>query len=181
MVGKITPTFGRSPSLLAPLMSSVGFRCAPESLKTRTFSHATDTWMFGVTLWEMFTHGQEPWLGLNGSQVNMNGHHGLQSKSHPDEVVLRLCLCSMSSPQILHKIDKEGERLPKPEDCPQDIYNVMLQCWAQKPDDRPTFVALREFLLEVRGPGGVDFPSSSTNGRRLKQTHMLDFTPAGGL
>lgn len=92
--------------------------CAPESLKTRTFSHATDTWMFGVTLWEMFTHGQEPWLGLNGSQ-------------------------------ILHKVDKEGERLPKPEDCPQDIYNVMLQCWAQKPDDRPTFVALREFLLET--------------------------------
>ncbi|XP_045907594.1 tyrosine kinase, non-receptor, 2b isoform X11 [Micropterus dolomieu] len=92
--------------------------CAPESLKTRTFSHATDTWMFGVTLWEMFTHGQEPWLGLNGSQ-------------------------------ILHKIDKEGERLPKPEDCPQDIYNVMLQCWAQKSEDRPTFVALREFLLET--------------------------------
>uniref|UniRef100_A0A672Q2X8 Activated CDC42 kinase 1 n=1 Tax=Sinocyclocheilus grahami TaxID=75366 RepID=A0A672Q2X8_SINGR len=92
--------------------------CAPESLKTRTFSHATDTWMFGVTLWEMFTYGQEPWLGLNGSQ-------------------------------ILHKIDKEGDRLPKPEDCPQDIYNVMMQCWAQKPDDRPTFVALREFLLET--------------------------------
>ncbi|XP_061652640.1 tyrosine kinase, non-receptor, 2b isoform X5 [Phyllopteryx taeniolatus] len=91
--------------------------CAPESLKTRTFSHATDTWMFGVTLWEMFTHGQEPWLGLNGSQ-------------------------------ILHKIDKESERLPKPEDCPQDSYNVMLQCWAPKSEDRPTFVALREFLLE---------------------------------
>ncbi|XP_061550788.1 activated CDC42 kinase 1-like isoform X8 [Phycodurus eques] len=91
--------------------------CAPESLKTRTFSHATDTWMFGVTLWEMFTHGQEPWLGLNGSQ-------------------------------ILHKIDKESERLPKPEDCPRDIYNVMLQCWAPKSEDRPTFVALREFLLE---------------------------------
>lgn len=45
-------------------------RCAPESLKSRTFSHASDTWMFGVTLWEMFTHGQEPWLGLNGSQVH---------------------------------------------------------------------------------------------------------------
>ncbi|XP_018609252.1 activated CDC42 kinase 1-like isoform X2 [Scleropages formosus] len=92
--------------------------CAPESLKTRTFSHASDTWMFGVTLWEMYTYGQEPWLGLNGSQ-------------------------------ILHKMDKEGERLPKPEDCPQDIYNVMLQCWAQKPDDRPTFMALREFLVET--------------------------------
>ncbi|XP_076837618.1 tyrosine kinase, non-receptor, 2b isoform X2 [Brachyhypopomus gauderio] len=92
--------------------------CAPESLKTRTFSHATDTWMFGVTLWEMCTYGQEPWLGLNGSQ-------------------------------ILHKIDKEGERLAKPEDCPQDVYNVILQCWAQKPDDRPAFMALREFLVET--------------------------------
>lgn len=30
--------------------------------------------MFGVTLWEMFTHGQEPWLGLNGSQVNTHVH-----------------------------------------------------------------------------------------------------------
>ncbi|XP_050164119.1 activated CDC42 kinase 1 isoform X1 [Myiozetetes cayanensis] len=93
--------------------------CAPESLKTRTFSHASDTWMFGVTLWEMFTYGQEPWIGLNGSQ-------------------------------ILHKIDKEGERLPRPEDCPQDIYNVMLQCWAHKPEDRPTFVALRDFLVEAQ-------------------------------
>lgn len=36
-------------------------RCAPESLKTRTFSHASDTWMFGVTLWEMFSGGKEPW------------------------------------------------------------------------------------------------------------------------
>lgn len=60
--------------------------------------------------------------------------------------------------QILHKIDKEGERLPRPEDCPQDIYNVMLQCWAHKPEDRPTFVALRDFLVEVGEWGGGQEP-----------------------
>ncbi|XP_040022876.2 activated CDC42 kinase 1 isoform X2 [Gasterosteus aculeatus] len=92
--------------------------CAPESLKSRTFSHSSDTWMFGVTLWEMFTHGQEPWPGLNGSQ-------------------------------ILHKVEVDAERLCKPDDCPLDVYNVMLQCWSPKPEDRPTFVALRDFLLET--------------------------------
>ena len=45
-------------------------RCAPESLKSRHFSHASDCWMFGVTLWEMFTYGNEPWVGLNGTQVH---------------------------------------------------------------------------------------------------------------
>ncbi|XP_074113654.1 activated Cdc42 kinase [Cotesia typhae] len=43
--------------------------CAPESLKARQFSHASDVWMFGVTLWEMMTFGEEPWVGLNGSEI----------------------------------------------------------------------------------------------------------------
>lgn len=93
--------------------------CAPESLKSRQFSHASDTWMFGVTLWEMFTHGQEPWMGYKGSEV-------------------------------LQKIDCENERLTAPEYCPTYIYQVMLQCWAHKPQDRPTFMALRDYLCKIR-------------------------------
>lgn len=75
--------------------------------------------MFGVTLWEMFTFGGEPWVGLNGAQ-------------------------------ILHKIDREGERLSQPNACPFEIYHLLLQCWAPKPSDRPTFVALKDFLCEAR-------------------------------
>ncbi|XP_054710314.1 activated CDC42 kinase 1-like [Uloborus diversus] len=93
--------------------------CAPESLKSRQFSHASDTWMFGVTLWEMFTFGEEPWAAYSGAQ-------------------------------ILQKIDQEGERLRRPEACPNDIYQLMLQCWAHKSADRPTFLALQDFLCEAR-------------------------------
>ncbi|KAK7794773.1 hypothetical protein R5R35_004117 [Gryllus longicercus] len=95
--------------------------CAPESLKSRQFSHASDTWMFGVTLWEMFTFGEEPWLGLNGTQ-------------------------------ILRKIDREGERLHCPDACSPTLYQLMLQCWAKVPADRPTFAALKDFLKDTFPP-----------------------------
>lgn len=48
----------------------LGFsRCAPESLRVGSFSHSSDVWMFGVTMWEMFTYCEEPWFGLSGRQV----------------------------------------------------------------------------------------------------------------
>lgn len=40
-------------------------RCAPESLRQGAFSSASDVWMFGVTLWEMFSGGEEPWARLS--------------------------------------------------------------------------------------------------------------------
>ncbi|XP_077998756.1 uncharacterized protein LOC144451726 [Glandiceps talaboti] len=95
--------------------------CAPESLKCRQFSHASDVWMFGVTLWEMFTFGEEPWLGYSGGQ-------------------------------ILHKVDKEGERLPKPDNSSAEIFKIMSHCWALKPEDRPTFEALKKQLTKSQPP-----------------------------
>ncbi|XP_070394446.1 activated CDC42 kinase 1 isoform X2 [Dermacentor albipictus] len=108
--------------------------CAPESLKSRHFSHASDTWMFGVTLWETFSFGQEPWVGLSGAQ-------------------------------ILQRIDQLGERLPQPEACPGDVYQLMLQCWAHAPADRPTFPALKDFLLEARPPVLRALRAVQENGR----------------
>uniref|UniRef100_A0A452GVE6 Protein kinase domain-containing protein n=1 Tax=Gopherus agassizii TaxID=38772 RepID=A0A452GVE6_9SAUR len=43
--------------------------CAPESLRSGVFSHASDVWMFGVTLWEMFSYCEEPWMGRSGRQI----------------------------------------------------------------------------------------------------------------
>ncbi|XP_045179524.2 epidermal growth factor receptor-like [Mercenaria mercenaria] len=34
---------------------------APESLQSRIYSHKSDVWSYGVTLWEMFTYGKRPY------------------------------------------------------------------------------------------------------------------------
>nr|CAH7760487.1 unnamed protein product [Callosobruchus chinensis] len=58
--------------------------CAPESLRSRQFSHASDTWMFGVTVWEMFTFGEDPWMGLIGSEILRKIEKEGERLAHPD-------------------------------------------------------------------------------------------------
>ncbi|XP_063756288.1 non-receptor tyrosine-protein kinase TNK1 isoform X2 [Eleginops maclovinus] len=93
--------------------------CAPESLRIGSFSHSSDVWMFGVTLWEMFTYCEEPWFGLSGRQ-------------------------------ILWRVEREGERLEKPPDCPQELYVVMRKCWACNPTERPNFAQLVTMVSEAK-------------------------------
>ncbi|KAM7377331.1 hypothetical protein PAMA_013899 [Pampus argenteus] len=93
--------------------------CAPESLRVGSFSHSSDVWMFGVTLWEMFTYCEEPWFGLSGRQ-------------------------------ILWRVEREGERLEKPADCPQELYAIMRKCWACNPGDRPSFAQLTTIVAEAK-------------------------------
>ena len=41
------------------------------SLKKKIFSIKSDVWTFGVTLWEIYSFGERPWLNLNSNQVNL--------------------------------------------------------------------------------------------------------------
>lgn len=39
---------------------------------------------------------------------------------------------------------EEGNRMERPEHCPNEMYNIMLNCWNRGPHFRPTFVQLSE-------------------------------------
>lgn len=44
-------------------------RCAPECINYLRFTSASDVWAYGVTLWEMFSYGFQPWAALTGHQI----------------------------------------------------------------------------------------------------------------
>ncbi|XP_045780421.1 tyrosine-protein kinase HTK16 [Maniola jurtina] len=89
---------------------------APESYNYGTFSHKSDVWSYGVTLWEMFSYGKQPYGEMRGIEAI--------------------------------QVVESGQRLERPEDCPDEIYQVMLDCWAYSPDLRPTFSKLDDVFSQ---------------------------------
>ncbi|KRX25233.1 Tyrosine-protein kinase PR2 [Trichinella nelsoni] len=93
--------------------------CAPECITYLKFTSASDVWSFGVTMWELFTYGFQPWAGLTGQQI----------------------LDCVNTPK--------SQRLEAPDACPVDHYNLMLQCWEHEPSKRPKFAELIQLLPEI--------------------------------
>ncbi|XP_030384595.1 tyrosine-protein kinase Shark isoform X2 [Scaptodrosophila lebanonensis] len=90
---------------------------APESFNNGIFSHASDVWSFGITLWEMWALGKPPYGEISNVDVI--------------------------------KLVDSGQRLPKPDLCPVNIYAIMNSCWNYSPKNRPTFAYLKEFFART--------------------------------
>ena len=83
------------------------------------FSAKTDVWAFGVTMWEIFTLSKNiPYEDMNDTEVVANATKNTESRM----------------------------LLEKPGGCPQEVYEVMLMCWAEEPKDRATFERLQDVL-----------------------------------
>lgn len=42
-----------------------------------------------------------------------------------------------------------GGRLEKPTGCPDDLFKLMLHCWTENPELRPTFATILEKVLSM--------------------------------
>ncbi|CAL8347891.1 unnamed protein product [Merluccius merluccius] len=51
----------------------------------------------------------------------------------------------MNKSEVMSSIQR-GYRMPRPENCPAELYDIMMSCWKNKPDDRPTFDYLQGTL-----------------------------------
>ncbi|RWS30640.1 tyrosine-protein kinase PR2-like protein [Leptotrombidium deliense] len=94
--------------------------CAPECINYLRFTSASDIWAYGVTLWEMFSYGFQPWAALTGQQI-------LEAIDEPS--------C---------------QRLEQPECCPKEYYSIMLKCWEHDPAKRPKFSEISKMLPDCK-------------------------------
>ncbi|CAG5115831.1 unnamed protein product [Candidula unifasciata] len=91
---------------------------APEAAHFRKFSIKSDVWSFGVLMYEIITFGKVPYPGQTGQDVL--------------------------------KMVERGGRMNRPTGGPIEVsdsyYSMMLKCWNQKPEDRPTFETIFDYF-----------------------------------
>ncbi|XP_013400872.1 tyrosine-protein kinase PR2 isoform X1 [Lingula anatina] len=109
--------------------------CAPECINYLRFTTASDVWAFGVTLWEMFSYGLQPWGGFSGQQI-------LEAIDEPN--------C---------------RRLEQPDCCPKEFYGLMLKCWENDPGRRPTFLEIAAMLPQIQPTTMTAERDSSNTGK----------------
>ncbi|XP_030075493.1 tyrosine-protein kinase Lck [Microcaecilia unicolor] len=51
----------------------------------------------------------------------------------------------MTNPEVIQNLER-GYRMPQPDNCSEELYDVMMRCWTEKPEERPTFEFLRALL-----------------------------------
>ncbi|XP_062311190.1 tyrosine-protein kinase JAK1-like [Osmerus eperlanus] len=100
------------------------FWYAPECLIHCKFYLASDVWSFGVTMYELITF--------------------CNSAYNPMPMFLKMIGPSQGQMTMTRLVNilEEGQRLPRPDMCPEPVYALMRKCWEKSPEKRITFKSL---------------------------------------
>ncbi|KAJ8409417.1 hypothetical protein AAFF_G00228180 [Aldrovandia affinis] len=112
-------------------LDSPVFWYAPECLVHCKFYRASDVWSFGVTMYELLTY-------CDTECSPMSVFLKMIGRTHGQMTVTRLV-----------KVLEEGQRLPRPLNCPETVYAQMQKCWESAPEKRISFKGLIKIFQQL--------------------------------
>ncbi|KAG9343419.1 hypothetical protein JZ751_013583 [Albula glossodonta] len=112
-------------------LDSPVFWYAPECLIHCKFYRASDVWSFGVTMYELLTY--------------------CETECSPMEVFLKMIGRTQGQMTVtrLVKVLEDGQRLPRPPNCPEMVYTQMQRCWENAPEKRIDFKGLINIFQQL--------------------------------
>lgn len=105
---------------------------APEAIAFRKFTSASDVWSMGIVCWEVMSYGERPYWNWSNQDVIKSIEKGYRY--------------AMQNDCFLRNKTRFVNRLPAPMDCPEAIYQLMLDCWQKERTHRPTFQSIVKTL-----------------------------------
>ena len=112
-----------------------------EILQTRVaIKEKSDVWSFGILMWEIFYLGEAlPYPNITGIQY-ITTHYDYLDHSGLPELIDYL---------------GTGQRLEKPPLCPKSLHDLMMWCWKQLYQLRPTFSEIKRELTQFQSKQSV--------------------------
>ncbi|XP_053972079.1 discoidin domain-containing receptor 2-like [Hylaeus volcanicus] len=110
-----------------------------ESIFLGKYTTKSDVWAFAVTLWEILNLGRRvPYEHLSDEEVVQSLRRLHRAADCPD--------AGGENNGCKESTDNLFDYLPRPTACSKDIYDLMLECWRQEENERPTFREISMFL-----------------------------------
>ncbi|XP_021962144.1 fibroblast growth factor receptor 1 isoform X1 [Folsomia candida] len=99
---------------------------AIEGILDKNFSLSCDIWSYGITVWEFFSGGEVPYVGME------------------------------YGPDYIQQLRSGELRLECPEYGNEEIYQELCKCWKLDPTERPGFAELKLFFKKIYSNLGQD-------------------------
>lgn len=134
---------------------------APESLRLKQYSEATDAFMFGVCMWEMVA-GRVPWAPLS------TGDEFEQHAVRLAATSKTMCIAAAAHAVL------SGERLKIPKNCDYQLGQLILQCWCKLATRAPSMANPILFTRRLEDPTARPKLSDAYEALRRRSHELME-------